>query len=261
MMDNGLPDQKRPRIAGPPGPWHGQQSRERPQLPPPPAAPYQHGAPFPRPPLEPQPHPLDDRRRPSAHNEHQQYDPDSRRPNAGPSHVYHPGTQPVPPPHPPPYGGPRDAMIKRDPSDEGLPLQYRPPSTGSAHEHNGTPTHGEGRYLPPFEPQSGQHPFRPSYPPPQSPMPGTEPYGHAVYGTSGLAPPRQDPYPGVSYPSAVVNTAKRKAQRAAQACDSCRTLKAKCDEGRPYCASCKEKGIPCVYRDPPPKQYVSSTTR
>lgn len=53
---------------------------------------------------------------------------------------------------------------------------------------------------------------------------------------------------------------KRKAQRAAQACDSCRTLKAKCDEGRPGCGSCKEKGVDCHYRDPPPKQQDKMTT-
>ncbi|KAI5807562.1 hypothetical protein DFH27DRAFT_546792 [Peziza echinospora] len=48
---------------------------------------------------------------------------------------------------------------------------------------------------------------------------------------------------------------KRKAIRAAQACDACRARKAKCDEGRPSCGFCKETAIPCVYREvPPPKQ-------
>ncbi|KKA29624.1 hypothetical protein TD95_000703 [Thielaviopsis punctulata] len=45
---------------------------------------------------------------------------------------------------------------------------------------------------------------------------------------------------------------KRKANRASQACDNCRTLKAKCDESRP-CKTCKEKGLECKYRDPTPK--------
>ena len=49
---------------------------------------------------------------------------------------------------------------------------------------------------------------------------------------------------------------KKKTQRTAQACDSCRCLKAKCDEGRPGCGSCKERNIPCAYRDPPPAPFT-----
>jgi hypothetical protein len=147
-------------------------------------------------------------------------------------------------------------MVKRDPSDEPQQPQYRPSSTGNGPDHNVNPSpHHEARtYLPPFDPTRPQQ-YQPNpYPPPQSPMSATEPY-HPGYGTPGI-PPREQ-YPSVSYPSArVTDQVKRKAQRAAQACDSCRTLKAKCDEGRPSCTSCKEKGIPCNYRDPPPKQYV-----
>ncbi|KAI9787488.1 MAG: hypothetical protein M1839_000017 [Geoglossum umbratile] len=48
---------------------------------------------------------------------------------------------------------------------------------------------------------------------------------------------------------------RRKAIRAAQACDACRQRKAKCDEGRPSCGFCKEAVLACVYREvPPPKQ-------
>ncbi|KAI5815805.1 hypothetical protein BZA77DRAFT_248134 [Pyronema omphalodes] len=48
---------------------------------------------------------------------------------------------------------------------------------------------------------------------------------------------------------------RRKAIRAAQACDACRARKAKCDEGRPSCGFCKESQVICVYREvPPPKQ-------
>ena len=251
MMDNGQPDSKRPRTQPPT--WNPPQSRDLPHpLPPHSAAPY-HGSSYPRP--NEHQNPLD--RRHSAQVEHQQYEPDPRRPSSGPNILYHqPGAQP--PPQHPPYGGQRDAvMIKRDPGEDAA-AQYRPPSTGSGPEHNVTPSHGDGRYqLPPFEmaQHPGPQPYRPgpSYPAPQSPMHGNEAYGHAAYAPPGL-PPSRDPFPGVSYPTAVANTQKRKAQRAAQACDSCRTLKAKCDEGRPYCTSCKEKGIPCTYRDPPPKQ-------
>ncbi|KAI1839614.1 hypothetical protein JX266_014173, partial [Neoarthrinium moseri] len=46
---------------------------------------------------------------------------------------------------------------------------------------------------------------------------------------------------------------KRKAQRVSQACDSCRQLKAKCDERLP-CKNCRIKNITCVYRDIQKKQ-------
>ncbi|KAK7937589.1 uncharacterized protein PG986_014457 [Apiospora aurea] len=62
------------------------------------------------------------------------------------------------------------------------------------------------------------------------------------------------PSPEVPYPAPVaIATAKRKAPRASQACDSCRQLKAKCDELKP-CKNCKEKGIQCNYRETPAKQ-------
>jgi hypothetical protein len=64
-------------------------------------------------------------------------------------------------------------------------------------------------------------------------------------------------FASVSYPPHGAAAVKRKAQRAAQACDKCRELKAKCDEGRPSCLSCKDKNVVCNYRDPPPKQYAS----
>ncbi|KAL2889655.1 Fungal Zn(2)-Cys(6) binuclear cluster domain protein [Ceratocystis lukuohia] len=63
------------------------------------------------------------------------------------------------------------------------------------------------------------------------------------------------PYPESYAPEFTVQstvTGKRKANRASQACDSCRTLKAKCDETKP-CKNCKEKGLECKYRDPVPK--------
>lgn len=50
---------------------------------------------------------------------------------------------------------------------------------------------------------------------------------------------------------------RRKAIRAAQACDACRARKAKCDEGRPSCGFCKESQVLCVYREVPPPKYVT----
>jgi hypothetical protein len=270
MDSNGQPDSKRPRIVGPvpgpPPPWNHPRDlpQPQPQLTPSSIFHYQqHGPPYARQP-EPQPNPLDAHRRHSAQTEHRPFDHDSRRPNSGPSHAYHqPTTQP--PTHLPPYGGQQDVTMKRDSVENA----YRPASTGSAPDPNIAHTHPEARYpphLPPFE--TAQHPRTQSYqggPPhvphvPHSPMPGNEAYGPPGYPTQGPPPvapaefkPREE---YVSYPAH--QNQKRKAQRAAQACDSCRTLKAKCDEGRPLCSTCKDKGFPCVYRDPPPKPYVSN---
>lgn len=251
-MDHGQPpDQKRQRV----GSWSSSLSQERPQLErphlplPPPARQYpQEGnSPFNGP-----ENPLNPRR----HSDQQtQYEPDPRRPNSGPHtgppHGYlshHPHSAP-------PYAQPSVVTMKRDPAEEQA-QQYRPPSRGNGAEHNvGTP-HSYGPPLPPFDNHSappGAIPFRPPggyATTPHSPMTANEPY-------SGYGPPHQsqrgDVFSSVSYPQQVA-AVKRKAQRAAQACDSCRNLKAKCDEGRPSCLSCKDKNIPCNYRDPPPKQ-------
>ncbi|PVH80637.1 hypothetical protein DL98DRAFT_548976 [Cadophora sp. DSE1049] len=266
MMD--IPPDKRPRLSGPPPtPWQNSPEGSR-QLPSPSAPPPQHyhPNPFSRP---AEPHPLD-HRRPSEHSQYDHQDP--RRPGSGPLHGYHNGPQAPPPPpappiqqpHIPPYAGQRDPMVKRDPSDE--PQQYRPPSTGVDHNVMPSPHHeGPGRpYHPSYDParnQQYQPPQQPNpYPPVQSPMSATEPYGNNPYGPGGGLPPPRD-FQTVTYPTAAAAAAasrgqdiRKKAQRAAQACDSCRTLKAKCDEGRPACSTCKEKGTECRYRDPPPKQ-------
>lgn len=146
-------------------------------------------------------------------------------------------------------------VVKRDPSDEPPPLQYRPPSTGTAQELPPAAQHhhdGGGRYLPPFEPRP---PYPTSFPPPQSPLSATEQYHPQFPG-----PPRET-YSTVTYPTNPQGgKPPKKATRAAQACDSCRNLKAKCDEGRPSCSSCKEKNIECRYRDPPPKQQDKTSS-
>ncbi|KAL2073772.1 hypothetical protein VTL71DRAFT_11098 [Oculimacula yallundae] len=282
MMD--IPPDKRPRLSGPAtSSWQNspENSRQRqlPSLPPNaqslPQPQYQqhppgpNQTPFSRP---PEPYPLD-HRRPSEHSPYDHQDP--RRPGSGPLHGYHnntpgPSLPPPPPPPPPPgppgppgqqpqiapYAGQRDSMVKRDPSDE--PQQYRPSSTGADHNVNQSPHHeGQGRAYHVYDParsQQYQGPPPPSnpYPPAQSPMSATEPYGSNPYGPPGLSQPRD--YQLVSYPSVGKQEVKRKAQRAAQACDSCRNHKAKCDEGRPICSTCKEKSYECHYRDPPPKQ-------
>ncbi|OJD10984.1 hypothetical protein AJ78_08151 [Emergomyces pasteurianus Ep9510] len=52
---------------------------------------------------------------------------------------------------------------------------------------------------------------------------------------------------------------QRRTTRAQQACDQCRSRKAKCDEGRPACTHCKENNVPCVYKDVPPQKQERST--
>ena len=228
MMSNEQPDQKRPRI----GPWSAQQSRELPQLPPP-SAPFQHAPPYSRP--EGRPH------------------PDPRGPSSGPSNGYQ--SSPQHPPSPP-YSGRQDTMIKRDPPDEPHPPQYRAPATGPAQDHAVAAPPPERYHHSHLDHSPTSAPFRSQFAPPQSPMEGLEPYGQY----NGFLQHGRESYQIMPYSAsaAAVNAAirKKKAQRAAQACDSCRTLKAKCDEGRPHCGSCKEKGTPCVYRDHPPKQYA-----
>ncbi|KAI9817330.1 MAG: hypothetical protein M1826_001645, partial [Phylliscum demangeonii] len=78
--------------------------------------------------------------------------------------------------------------------------------------------------------------------------------GHAAsFAPSPLSAGPRDPY--FLAGGMLTSFPRRKAIRAAQACDACRQRKAKCDEGRPSCGFCREALMPCVYREvPPPKQ-------
>lgn len=84
---------------------------------------------------------------------------------------------------------------------------------------------------------------------PQS-LPPSAHYGH---------PPSVPPHPSPVYPPDYYGQhpmsqyagQRRKPVRAAQACDSCRQRKAKCDEGRPECQHCKDNNLKCSYRDVP----------
>ncbi|AEO62243.1 uncharacterized protein THITE_40970 [Thermothielavioides terrestris NRRL 8126] len=90
----------------------------------------------------------------------------------------------------------------------------------------------------------GMYSRQPSYQPP-TPLPHPQPYDY---------PPQYASHGELPYPIQVAAaTGKRKAQRASQACDMCRQLKAKCDELKP-CKSCKEKNVECKYREAVPKQ-------
>ncbi|KAF3169811.1 hypothetical protein TWF225_004694 [Orbilia oligospora] len=171
------------------------------------------------------------------------------------------------------------------PASPSAPLHYshhHPQSlqpSQQPHPHGPPPTsHPQGAFAPlqPFPPTGP-----PPGPPPQMIAPGPPAVQPQTYHHHS-APPHMTPYPGppnnrrlsaatgipeademspmtgtFPYHMATGTTfpARRKAVRAAQACDACRTRKAKCDEGRPACAFCRDNNTPCVYREvPPPKQ-------
>ncbi|KAK3378604.1 hypothetical protein B0H63DRAFT_252269 [Podospora didyma] len=272
-MDQGQPDSKRPRLstaswsAG--GAHHGVSllhptpSPTTGQLPhhPPSSTQYQQPAPHPfnRPPGPGEPHPpphhppppssshqtpIDDRR----HHEPERYPPMQEH-----RQLPHSPVHPAFPQYPP---RDREPLVKADPGiDDTLPQLRRPHSTGNAADSMtpGTPHSA----LPPQYPDDKRHLSfdggpqpamyrQPSYPP-QTPLSHTPTYDYPPqYGGS-----HSDFY-GIHVSTASAS-GKRKAQRASQACDMCRQLKAKCDELKP-CKSCKEKKVDCKYREAVPKQ-------
>ncbi|KAL1879895.1 hypothetical protein VTK73DRAFT_6707 [Phialemonium thermophilum] len=226
------PQSYTPHQSQPPPPYH---SQGPPPLPPPP--PSHHG---PAPPRPPSADHLDDRR----YREADRYPAmqDQRQPPPSPAHPVYPGYSP------------RDNLVKPDPAEDTLPQLRRPHSTGGAPESLPGPPHPVHIPQPPQQ-EDRKHmsydgglqnvPYRqPSYPPPPS-IPQTPSYEYPPqYG-----PPQAE----MHFPIPITATSRRKAQRASQACDSCRQLKAKCDETKP-CKSCREKKLECKYRDPVPKQ-------
>lgn len=143
-------------------------------------------------------------------------------PTRSPAESQHPPYHPVSSnPHEPPYYPP-------------TPADYRP-----RHAYSGPEAQPNGTHQPPLHVVTG-HEMMPSQPP-------TQP-GH--YGPPSAGPPPSTPY---YYPE-FGGGQRRKPVRAAQACDSCRQRKAKCDEGRPECQHCKENGLKCSYREIPPQK-------
>jgi Fungal Zn(2)-Cys(6) binuclear cluster domain len=115
---------------------------------------------------------------------------------------------------------------------------------------------------------------RPGYGPPENPPNGTQtPSLHVMTGHEVMSghpqplppshyghPQSAGPHPSPVYPPDYYGQhqmgpygagQRRKPVRAAQACDSCRQRKAKCDEGRPECQHCKDNNLKCFYRDVP----------
>ncbi|KAL8410431.1 hypothetical protein RB596_000204 [Gaeumannomyces avenae] len=94
-------------------------------------------------------------------------------------------------------------------------------------------------------------------PPPPPPQPQSQPPPQTPYEPSpqmySSGPPSAGPE-GLYFATYLSSAAaKRKAQRASQACDNCRRVKVKCDETKP-CKNCSERKIECKYRDTIPKQ-------
>ncbi|CAK7238237.1 hypothetical protein SEUCBS140593_010463 [Sporothrix eucalyptigena] len=137
-----------------------------------------------------------------------------------------------------------------------LPLQQQQPPPPQQQHQNPSPS----QQVPPLQPHLGQQPS------PQQQQPPPPPPPQALLQPQHFEQPQQTPQPmfnhapsvpppsgDILYPLAYATAGKKKAQRASQACDSCRSLKAKCDETKP-CKNCREKNIECKYRDPIPKQ-------
>ncbi|PGH15145.1 hypothetical protein AJ80_05657 [Polytolypa hystricis UAMH7299] len=146
---------------------------------------------------------------------------------------------------------------------------YRPMNGVPASIPPGTPNHGQ---LPPgdYRPRpaysgeghpNGEHPA-----PVATPAPPTltmQPPHEGMHYPPYLGTPH--PHPQHSYDQYMYSQAgstgsrPRRTTRATQACDQCRSRKAKCDEGRPACSHCKENNIPCVYKDVPPHKHERAT--
>ncbi|KAI9842480.1 MAG: hypothetical protein M1838_003105 [Thelocarpon superellum] len=272
---------KRQRLSSWPGPSH------QPVHPPPAPPRVQHGL---EPPARYAPHPMPTSAQTTYHESEQRElpDPMSHPPSyhghdTSSSHPYAP-PPPHHPPHPPasygaganlpaaappggphPYPGesayPRSAgtpMKSRSPTDAHGPPPMRSLSvaSGAANQH----------HMPSYAVEPASAPTYHDHPPngvhhglSMATHESLPPAPAASYASSPVsAGPRESFYLGTSSingPLVTTFPPRRKAIRAAQACDQCRQRKAKCDEGRPSCGFCKDANMPCVYREvPPPKQ-------
>ncbi|KAG6014303.1 hypothetical protein E4U43_006683 [Claviceps pusilla] len=176
----------------------------------------------------------------------------------------------------------RDSVIKRDSGDEGRRPNLStghasdslPPPTphplSSSHHHPHHPHHSTSQPPPPPPPAPPQHQ------PVTYSVEGQQRHMGYENGITGAPTPdvyrpstwqaptvtHQTPYEARTsftpvseqfygvYASS--SSTKKKNNRASQACEQCRQLKAKCDEHKP-CKTCRDKGTQCLYRDPVPK--------
>ncbi|ORY68668.1 uncharacterized protein BCR38DRAFT_455573 [Pseudomassariella vexata] len=216
-------------------------------------------------------HPHNPYSRPTEHHSNVAHHHHDDRRHYEPEPQYHPPSmqdhrQPPPSPaHPSPYGQHhQEPIVKRDPGEETpLGQMRRPNSTGNVPDGLPPTPHGPPHPSQHSEEQRRQMSFDNGSMPPHSPAtyrppttgfhPPPNPIAQSQYQppAHNYGPP-QGPGPDM-YPPFTVAQTKRKAQRASQACENCRQLKAKCDEQKP-CKNCKEKKIECQYRDVPAKQ-------
>lgn len=193
-------------------------------------------------------------------------EPSEHRPH--PSENAHQPTYPPPPPpyppsgretpgYPPPQADPgygRPGSVSgptRSPAESHHP-QYHPASS-NPHEHPYYPPTADYRprhaYSGPEAQPNGTHQQPLHVVTGHEMMPGQPPSQPSHYGPPSAGPPSSAPYYYSEF-----GGQRRKPVRAAQACDSCRQRKAKCDEGRPECQHCKENGLKCSYREIPPQK-------
>ncbi|MCJ1310842.1 hypothetical protein MMC25_004509 [Agyrium rufum] len=137
----------------------------------------------------------------------------------------------------------------------------RPINTAQANEMHPYPpqyTQDTNRSAPPYGPPQeplvngtphtlpmvNHHDPSPVQYPPPSQLNSPGPYSAPHYGMNG------------GYPAPADNSYRydqpRKSNRATQACDTCRTRKAKCDEGKPKCGYCTENHSVCNYKEVAP---------
>ncbi|ODH49080.1 hypothetical protein GX48_04805 [Paracoccidioides brasiliensis] len=163
----------------------------------------------------------------------------------------HPETHPPPPPSYQSMNGSHEQPPPIPQQQQPQPLPKQP---------------GHANFQPRMRfPSHGRHPKGEtpalamfSHSDPMQSIPASQPYTHGA----AIPPP-----PGVydtnnyflSQGAMPLSNRQRRTTRAQQACDQCRSRKAKCDEGRPSCSHCKENNVPCVYKDVPPQKQERST--
>ncbi|TLD10428.1 hypothetical protein PgNI_06223 [Pyricularia grisea] len=174
----------------------------------------------------------------------------------------------APEPHPvTPHGLPAHGMQAQSPAppppsqhpqpphrpQHQQPLPQQPPPMDDRRQ----PSFDNGQSGPVFRQQQSYAPPPPPPPPPQThnhahiQSPYEQSPTHNMYSTPYQSNQEYSPYGSTS--SVTTGKQRPKHQRASQACDRCRHLKAKCDEQKP-CKNCKEKNEPCNYKEPIVKQ-------
>ncbi|KAL3437192.1 hypothetical protein BDV09DRAFT_23551 [Aspergillus tetrazonus] len=162
---------------------------------------------------------------------------------------------------------PSDGPFSR-PASLPVPAAHAPPEPPQPQHANFHPMNGAMNGAPPeaspvsapdyartrmsFPPQEQIAHSNGDPPPPPQSLPPNQ------YPTTVPPPMAHTPAPNYD-PNYNFQNRNRKPTRAQQACDQCRTRKAKCDEGRPACSHCKENNYVCVYKEVPPHKQDKST--